>query len=79
MCFVNIGFEGWIVNLEEKLSLKQKIHPGKKALNSPVIKIAHAKRHNSINLLPLGNAIKCSMKQRIAVLLMCTLFFNLYL
>lgn len=64
------------MNLEEKLSFKQKIHPEKKkALNSPVIKIDHAKRHNSINLLPLGNAIKCSMKQRIAVLLMCTLFF----
>lgn len=50
-------------------------HKGK-TLNSLVIKVDHANKHNSINLLPSGNAIKCSMKQGIAPFFMCTLFFN---
>lgn len=60
------------MNLEKKLSLRR----GDKTLNSLVIKVDHANKHNSINLFPSGNAIKCSMKQGIVLLLMCTLFLN---
>lgn len=43
-----------------------------KTLNGLSIKADHANKHNGINLLPSGNAIKCSMEQGIAALLLCT-------
>lgn len=72
--FISTAYKGGCASREKTFPQNLKDPHRNKNLNRLVIKVDHANKHNSINLLPSGNAIKRSMKRGIALLFMRTIF-----